>query len=63
MAKSKASEGHICGPSEKEMNDWQAESDLRTLTDAEKIKSDKDRLKRAMKKRDEMAKNLEKVKA
>lgn len=38
--------------------DWQAESDLRILMDAQKIKADKGRLRAALAKRDEMRKNL-----
>ena len=34
--------------------DWQAESDLRTLIEAEKIRKDKGRMAAAMKKRAEM---------
>ena len=37
---------------------WQAESDLRCLIDAEKIKRDKGRLAAAMKKKKEMAADL-----
>jgi hypothetical protein len=48
----------IVGQSEK---DWQAESDLRTLIEAEKIKRDKKRLAAAMKKKREMKKALEQV--
>jgi len=42
--------------------EWMAESDLRTLIDAEKIKADPDRIKAAMKKRDEMKKALGAIK-
>lgn len=41
--------------------DWQAESDLRTLIEAEKIKLDEPRLKAAMTKKREMEKSLSKV--
>jgi hypothetical protein len=41
-----------------EQKKWMAESDLRTLIDAEKIKADPDRIKAAMKCRDEMKKAL-----
>ena len=41
--------------------DWEAESDLRTLIEAEKIKADPDRLKSAMKKRAEMKKAVDAV--
>ncbi|MEQ9131093.1 MAG: hypothetical protein RJQ08_13705 [Salinisphaeraceae bacterium] len=44
-----------------EEKDWRAEDDLRTLIEAEKIKRDDARLKAAMKKKREMAKNLEGV--
>ena len=39
-------------------NDWQAEDDVRTLVQAEKIKADPKRMKRAMAKKKEMQKNL-----
>lgn len=42
-------------------NDWEAESDLRTLIEAEKIKADKQRLKRAMAKRKELQTALGKM--
>lgn len=38
--------------------EWQAESDLRTLIDAEKIKGDPKRLRAAMKKKRELSKAL-----
>lgn len=41
--------------------DWQAESDLRTLIEAEKIKGDKKRMQAAMKKKREMNQDLEKI--
>lgn len=41
---------------------WMAESDLRTLIEAEKIKADPERIKAAMKKRDEMKKALGAIK-
>ena len=44
-----------------EEKDWQAESDLRTLIEAEKVKADKPRLKAAMAKKREMQKALGKV--
>lgn len=44
-----------------EERDWQAESDLRTLIEAEKVKSDPKRLKAAMKKKREMKKDLDNV--
>lgn len=44
-----------------EEKDWQAESDLRTMIEAEKIKADKPRLKAAMAKRKEMQKALSNV--
>lgn len=47
----------------KQEAEWQAESDLRTLIDAEKIKSDPKRIKAAMAKHREMKKALEAVKA
>ena len=37
------------GPSKAEQKRWQAEDDLRTLVEAEKIKKDKDRLREAKK--------------
>lgn len=40
---------------------WQAESDLRTLIEAEKIKKDKTRFNAAMKKKAEMSKDLANV--
>lgn len=43
----------------KEDERWEAEHDLRTLIDAEKIKNDPKRLKRAMSVRDEQMKALE----
>lgn len=42
---------------------WRAESDLRTLVDAEKIKSDPDRLKAAMKMKREQMDALKNIKA
>jgi len=39
-------------------NDWRAESDLRTLMEAQKIKSDKGRFRAALAKRDEMREQL-----
>lgn len=44
-----------------EEQEWQAENDLRTLIDAEKIKADKPRMDRAMKKHKEMKTALMKV--
>lgn len=41
--------------------EWQAESDLRTLIDAEKVKKDKSHLDAAMKKQKEMKADLEKI--
>lgn len=41
--------------------DWQAEGDLHTLIEAEKIKRDESRLKAAMKKKREMKKALDGV--
>lgn len=52
-AKEKAST-NPCGMDE----EWKAESDLRTLIDAEKIKLDPARLKAAMTKKKEMEKAL-----
>ncbi len=46
------------GPSDEDMRKWQAESDLWTLVDAEKIKADKARLKAAMACRAEQQKAL-----
>ena len=43
---SKKSSGEAIGPDK----DWEAESDLRTLINAEKIKKDKSRMSAAMKK-------------
>lgn len=45
-----------------EEKEWRADSDLRTLIEAEKIKADPERLKAAMKKRVEMKKALDTVK-
>lgn len=42
-------------------DDWKAESDLRTLIEAEKIKADPKRLRAAMKKKRETMKSLAKV--
>lgn len=50
--------GMIVGPSGKEMDEYQAECDLRTLIEAEKIKADKKRIAAAMKKKAEMQKAL-----
>ena len=36
------------GPSKEERERWQAEGDIRTLTEAAKIRADKTRLKRAL---------------
>lgn len=44
-----------------EHEDWEAENDLRSLIEAEKIKADPKRLKAAMAKKKELAKALEKV--
>ena len=46
----------------KQERDWQAEADVRTLIEAEKIKKDKTRLATAMKKHKEMVADLMKVK-
>lgn len=43
-------------------DDWQAECDLRALIDAEKIKADDKRMKRAMAKHAEMMTALKAVK-
>lgn len=55
----------VAGPSpmnrsqmSKEEKEWRAKDDLHTLIEAEKIKKDKPRLKAAMEKKREMAKNL-----
>lgn len=53
----------LTSQSDAEMRDWQAESDLRTLIDAEKIKADKARLKAAMAKQAEMKKSLNALEA
>lgn len=37
-----------CGPSPADQKKWRAESDLRTLIDAETIKKDQERYKHAM---------------
>jgi hypothetical protein len=42
--------------------DWQAECDLRTLIDAEKIKKDKARHSAALKKHAEMMADMENIK-
>lgn len=47
---------------DKEEQEWRAESDLRTLIDAQKIQMDRKRLKKAMEKRDEQLTALKKVK-
>lgn len=44
-------------------NDWRAEDDLRTLIQASKIKKDKDRMKRAMAKRDEQRVHLSSIRS
>ncbi len=41
--------------------EWEAENDLRTLIEAEKVKGDPKRLKAAMRKKREMKKDLEKA--
>jgi hypothetical protein len=46
----------------KEMNDYKADSDLRTLIEAEKIKKDKARHAAAMKKHAELMSAVEKIK-
>lgn len=43
--------------------DWQADSDMRTLIEAEKIKKDKPRLRRAMRKATEQREALAKITA
>lgn len=48
---------------EEQEKKWRAESDLRTLVDAEKIKSDPDRLKSAMKMKREQMDALKNIKA
>lgn len=45
----------------KQAKEWAADSDLRTLIEAEKIKKDKDRYAAAMKKRDEMVAAMKNV--
>lgn len=50
----------IVGDSKSE-KEWQAESDLRTLIEAEKIKKDQKRLKAAMQQKRKMKKALESV--
>lgn len=55
----KAAAASIGMPDDKQ---WMAESDLRTLIEAEKIKADPERIKAAMKKRDEMKKALGAIK-
>lgn len=52
----------MAGSSAADEKKWRAESDLRTLIEAEKIKKDKARFGAAMKARDEMATELAKVK-
>lgn len=49
------------GASKADEKRWKAESDLRTLIDAEKIKADKARFKAAMDMADEQKKALGKV--
>ncbi|GAA4108824.1 hypothetical protein ACFFTN_01420 [Aminobacter aganoensis] len=51
----------ICGPSSADMKEWEAEDDLRTLINAEKVKADPARLKAAMKKQAEMKKAIDAV--
>ncbi len=43
--------------------DWRAESDLRTLIEAAKIKSDKGRMRAAMDKRDEQRVHLSSIRS
>lgn len=50
-----------CGPSMAEQRKWQAESDLRTLREAESIKSDPGRVKRAQSMAQQEIKALSKV--
>lgn len=57
---SKSAQIGLAGPDDK---DWQAESDLRTLIDAEKIKADPARLKAAMAKQGELKKALKSMEA
>ena len=45
----------------KSEKEWQAESDLNTIIEAEKIKADKPRLKAVMARKRALAKALEKV--
>lgn len=45
----------------KQEKEWAAESDLRTLIEAEKIKKDKPRYAAAMKRRDEMVAAMKNV--
>lgn len=46
---------------DKEEAEWRAEDDLRTLIQAEEIRADRARLKRAMAKRKEKIANLQKL--
>lgn len=57
-----AAPSKIGAPSAYDEKKWQAESDLRTLIEAEKIKADPERIKAAMKCRDEMKRNLTAIK-
>lgn len=61
MAKKSAAAGQIGGPAD--MKEWEAESDLRTLIEAEKIKADPGRMKAAMRKRGDLKKAIDAVKA
>lgn len=45
----------------KQEDEWQAESDLRILIDAEKIKRDPKRLRAAMRKRKDMKTDLDAI--
>lgn len=57
MAKSETSASGMLA----EEKDWRAESDLRALIDAEKIKADPARLKAAMAKKRDLAKALKSI--
>jgi hypothetical protein len=48
MAKTKAANAAIGGPSMADQQKWQAEDDLRTLTRANEIRKDAPRYKRAL---------------
>lgn len=60
MAKSKSTKANSASPMDVD-SDWRAESDLRTLVEAEKIKKDPKRLKACMKCKREAMKHMSMV--